>query len=393
MRGHLRRRGKAGLWSIVLRDPQTGKVQWTSTGTADRREAERLLARAIVEIEAGSGTDIAGLTVAQWMTRWLAQKRTEVRVRSLERYRDGSAVVTRFLGSALLRTLRPVDVTGFMRAAEASGMTPWQVKYAFGCLRAALRYAVSQEVLPRAVTDACTPPRLPRPQRAFLDQRQAQALLAEAARHRLHALWTLAVTTGLRRGELLGLRWEDVDTEARTITVRRSLQRVPGAGSAGRKSALQFGPPKTAGSERRVAMPPVAARDLQRWAVEQRAEAAAMGRTYDAGLCFPTAFGNPTDPRSLAYQFGRLLDRAGVQRIRLHDLRHTFASLMVAAGADQKALQQAMGHGSITTTLDLYTHLFAGSQRAGADALGALLDAEASKSASTDETKGGDVAR
>jgi integrase len=311
----------------------------------------------------------------------------------MERYEDGAAHVIRFIGPAKLRTLRPGDVTRFMRAAEAAGLTPWQVKYAFGCLRAALRFAVGQEVLSRVVTDGCTPPTVDRARPVVLTPPQVQAVLAQAARHRLHALWTLALTTGLRRGELLGLRWEDVDTEVRTIAVRRSLQRVRGAGKPGQKSGLQFGLPKTAGSERLVAMPPVAARDLDRWAEEQQAEVRAMGRAYDAGLCFPTAFGKPTDPRSLGYQFKRLLARAGVPPCRLHDLRHTFASLMVAAGADQKALQAAMGHESIRTTLDLYAHLFAGSQRAGADALGAFLERDASKSASKDAMKGGEMAK
>ncbi len=393
MRGHIRRRGKAGFWSIVLRDPTTGKVRWTATGTTDKREAERQLAKAITDLEASAGTDIARLTVEQWMHRWLEQKRTEVRIRSIERYEDGAAVVTRFLGPSLLRTLKPADVTRFMRAASAAGLSVWQVRFAFGVLRRALRYAVRQDVLVRDVTDACTPPRLAKTERRTLTPAQVHAVLTEATAHRLHAMWALAVTTGLRRGELLGLRWEDIDLDARTVTAKRILQRVRGAGGKGHKTGLQFGPPKTPMSRRTVVMPSATAEHLRRWQREQAQEASAVGSAYDASLVFPTGFGKPTDPRSLKSQFDRLLTRAQVPSCRLHDLRHTFASLMVAAGADQKALQQAMGHESIRTTLDLYAHLYSESQRAGADALGAFLEAEASKSASKAKTKGGEMAK
>ncbi len=397
MRGHLRRRGKSGLWSIVLRDPDTGKVQWTSTGTADRHAAEAMLARAIVRLEQERGTDAGTLTVRQWLQRWLAAKAIEVRPRSMEMYRRGAAIADKHLGGTRLRALRPADVTRFLAQASAAGLTPWQVRQGFRALRAALRYAVQQEVLPRDVTDACRAPKVPSTQPRFLTPDEARAVLSAAREQRYHALWHLALTTGMRRGELLGLQWEDIDLAARTVTISRTLQRLRGVTPDGRTSALVLGETKTGGSRRVVVLLESVAADLCRWRDEQDQERAEVGPAYSTQFVFTTAFGRPVDPYNLAKQFARLLSRAGVQRVRLHDLRHTYAALMIATGAEAKVLQRAMGHASSRTTLDVYGHLYDRAQREAADALGALLEAPqerpASKAVSTGAPQKGRMAK
>jgi integrase len=175
-----------------------------------------------------------------------------------------------------------------------------------------------------------------------------------AAADRLYALYLLAVTGGLRRGELLGLRWRDVDLGRGVIGIRQTLTRT-GAG-------LQFQEPKTDRSRRTVALSPLVVAALRRRREEQRADWDGLGRPGEPDLVFDTPLGTPIEPRNLARQLDRLIGRAAVPRIRFHDLRHTSETLMLLQGEHPKIVSERLGHTTVSQTLDTYSHVLPGLQ-------------------------------
>ncbi|MCL5108593.1 MAG: site-specific integrase [Chloroflexi bacterium] len=180
---------------------------------------------------------------------------------------------------------------------------------------------------------------------------QARALLAACESDRFGAFYIVALMTGLRLGELLSLRWEDVDWIRAELHVRRSIARVPGVGWVEQ-------PPKSKQSRRSAALTPLAVRFLERHQLLQRAAIAAAGDAWeDNNLVFPNSVGRTYEPQNVYRRsWYPLLVRAGLPRIRIHDLRHTFATLMREEGADLKTTSEALGHSQIGITADLYTH-------------------------------------
>jgi integrase len=157
---------------------------------------------------------------------------------------------------------------------------------------------------------------------------------------------------GLRKGEILALRWEDVDLDGGLLHVRQNVQRLPEMG-------LVFGPPKSDKSRRTIPLPASSVRALRSHRARQAAEALSLGPAWvDSGLVFTSTVGTVIEPRNLTRLFDELIAKAGVRRIRFHDLRHTCASLLIAQGAHPKAIQAHLGHSSIQVTMDRYGHLF-----------------------------------
>jgi integrase len=238
-------------------------------------------------------------------------------------------------------------------------------------LHRALDQAVRWGLLMRNVTDAVDPPRRSSPEMRAWDARQVAAVMAAAASDELEALWRVAVFTGMRRGEILGLRWADVDLDAGELSVRRTLSR-------GATSRLEAGEPKTAAGRRRVSLPPSVVDSLRRHRVRQLEQRLAAGPAYgDQNLVFATDSGGVILPNALSLRFRRLIERAGVPVIRFHDLRHTNATIDLASGTHPKVVQERLGHASISETLDRYSHVTKNMQREAANRLDAAIEAAA----------------
>ncbi len=219
------------------------------------------------------------------------------------------------------------------------GVSPATTGKAYRVLKAILRQAIALEVLDRDPTLAISPPRVERKEMDFLTREEVEALL-EAADPDMRDLLSVAVFAGLRQGEILALLWRDIDFDAGIIRVVRSY------GPHG------FTDLKYPSSRRAVPMPPNLIAALE----ERRRR---KGNPGPDELVFPSKAGTPLDRHNLtARMFEPLLEKAGLRRIRFHDLRHTYASLAIAAGMDPKALQQAMGHSSVMVTMDIYAHSF-----------------------------------
>ncbi|MFK4209755.1 tyrosine-type recombinase/integrase [Streptomyces sp. NPDC030920] len=234
-------------------------------------------------------------------------------------------------------------------------------------LKSALEHAVREEEIPRNVARNVRTG-TPRPRRFEpLTADEGRQLLTTAQGHPLHALFELALHTGLRKGELLGLRWEDLDLDAGTAAIRRTLQRT----SAGGLTTL---PTKTRASERRIALPASCAESLQLHHEQQQRESEAAGSAWQhKGHVFTTVQGGPIDPTNLTRAFTTLLRKAGLRRIRFHDLRHSTATLLLEQGVELVVIKELLGHAHIGVTASVYAHVRLRLQRDAIDLLGYAL--------------------
>ncbi len=200
---------------------------------------------------------------------------------------------------------------------------------------------------------------------------EAREFLDAARADRLHALYELALRTGLRKGELLGLHWEDLDLNSGTATIRRSLQRTSTGG------LIQL-PTKTRASERRIALPAEGLQSLKKHKERQYKERETPGPGWaDSGLVFTTPTGGPLDPANLTRRFRSLLDRAGHRRIRFHDLRHSTATLLLEPGVELVVIKELLGHAHIGVTASVYAHVRLRLQRDAIDTLSTALGSQA----------------
>lgn len=234
-------------------------------------------------------------------------------------------------------------------------------------LKSALEHAVREEEIPRNVARNVRMG-TPRPRRFEpLTAEEARAFLAATDGHRLSALFELALRTGLRKGELLGLRWEDLDLAGGTASIRRTLQRT----NSGGLTAL---PTKTQSSDRRIALPTECVRSLEQHRERQTREREAAGTNWKAsGYLFTRPDGNPIEAATLTWHFNTLLRRATLRRIRFHDLRHSAATLLLEQGVGLVVIKELLGHAHIGVTAAVYAHVRLRLQRDAIDLLGNAL--------------------
>ncbi|MFD5453542.1 tyrosine-type recombinase/integrase [Streptomyces olivaceus] len=246
-------------------------------------------------------------------------------------------------------------------------LSPLTVTYVHSVLKSALEHAVREDDLPRNVARNVKNP-APRPRRFKpFTASEARQFLHAASSDRLHALYELALRTGLRKGELLGLHWDDLDLNTGTAAIHRSLQRT-------RTGGLTVLHTKTRASERRIVLPIECVNSLKTHREQQEKARRAAGTSWsDNGLVFTTPTGSPLEPANLTRSFSRLLNRAGLRRIRFHDLRHSTATLLLEQGVDLVVIKELLGHAHIGVTAGVYAHVRLRLQRQAIDTLGNAL--------------------
>jgi len=233
-------------------------------------------------------------------------------------------------------------------------------------LRMALNQALKWGLVQRNVAALVDAPRAVRFEVQPIDQKQALAFLDALKGDRLEALFTVALSLGLRRGESLGLRWQDIDFENRTLRVCQQLQRID--------KKLVFDEPKTKSSRRILGLPDSLAAKLREHRTRQLEQKMAAGSEWkEGGLVFTTSLGTPIDPRNVKRRLDSILDKAKLPHFRIHDLRHFCASLLLAQGVELKVVSQILGHTQIRVTADIYTHVLPQTQKAAIDLLDSLL--------------------
>jgi len=267
-----------------------------------------------------------------------------------------------------LSALTAQDLRKLYAARLAAGASPTTVRQLHAVLHHAFEDAMRDGLVGRNVADLVTPPRAAVHEMQTLSPEQARALLAVAAGDRLEALYVLALHTGARQGELLALRWTDVDLDGGSIQIRGTLQRA--------KGKLVTDSPKTAGSRRRIALTAGAVDALKRHRAAQNVERLQLGAVWqDRGLVFANEIGGAIERGNMTRRsFEPLLKRAELPRMRFHDLRHTAATLMLGKGVHPKIASEMLGHSKVGITLDLYSHVTPTMQQQAVTALDAVFN-------------------
>ena len=318
----------------------------------DREVVRQKLAQAIADRDGGFVFDAEGMSVAKYLERWLNDSlKGSVRAsthasyeRQLERY-----VIPAF-GRVKLEKLTPAHVQHLYREMQDRGLSARTVQYTHAVLHRALKQAKRWGLVNRNAAEDVDPPKLKRDEIRPLDREQARRLLEAAEGDRLQALYVVAVTAGLRPGEMLALRWSDVDLDMGALRINRTL------------SAGEFATPKTPRSRRKIELSNTARAALRahrKRQLEERIQKA--GLWEDQGLVFPSTIGTPLSHRNVVRSFKALLKRAGLPPgTRLYDLRHTCATLLLNGNVHPKYVQELLGHASIAQTLDTYSHVLEG---------------------------------
>lgn len=392
--GHLEKRS-AKSWTIVIDLGRVGgkRKRIKRAFAGNKRDAEKELARLITEYEKGTVVEPTKLTFGEFLKTWLADYgAARLSATAQNRYRQIIELrVIPKLGDIMLTKLRPMHLQRFYRELMEEGrldqpgkpLSQASLTYHHAVLHKALDSAVKQQLIPYNPADAVEPPKLHQREVRVtdvadeeddfeekvqvLDEGQVAIMLEAARATPYYPLLFVAVWTGMRRGELLGLRWQDIDFDAGTIRVRQTLGAVPG-------QPLFFKPPKTKKSRRTIEVNEDVLNVLRRHKEEQAKNKLMLGQNYDdKDLVFCQENGQPMHPDTISSWFPAFLADIGLPRLKFHALRHTHASLLLKAGVEIKTISERLGHSSVGITYDIYSHLMPGMQREAVEALEKLL--------------------
>lgn len=371
------RRSKGWAFVAWVPDADLGRRQVWRSGFRTRAEAASAERRFLVDVEDEVSADVAplGPTVGEFLVDWLGQSAATRRATTSVQYdRLVHLHMVPHLGEIRLRDLDPAAVRGWhsMLLAKPSHwgggvLSPTTVRAAHRVLRRALQDALRWELIDRNPCDAVIAPRKADVEMQAWDAGQARAFLHAVKGDRLAAMWRLFVVTGMRRAEVAGLRWLDVDLDAGRLSVRSTRVLV--------YSHVEVVEPKTRRSRRAVLLDPVTVAALMAHRDRQAAERQRAAEAWtDTGYVFVKENGEPLDPDRISHLFGLWVARSGLPKIRLHDLRHTAATLALSAGVHPKVVSERLGHSSIAITLDTYSHVLPSMQEDVAARMSALLD-------------------
>ncbi len=335
-----------------------------------RAEVAAKLAKALSDRDGGFSFAAENLKLGDYLQRWLVDsKQSSVKPVTYEGYaRQVHNHLVPTLGRIKLKTLTPTHLRGLYREKTDAGLSARTVQYIHTTIHNALEQAVDDGLIGRNVADAVKPPQVRREEIEPLTPEQVKTLFEAGSGERFEALYVLAVTAGTRQGELLGLKWEDIDLDRGLLQVRRTLSGITGGNPV-------FSTPKTAKGRRSVKLTAMAVKALKGHHERQLAEREELaGLWQNHGLVFPTRVGTPLSRHNLvARSFKPLLESAELPNIRFHDLRHTCATLMLTVGTNPKVVQETLGHANVSITLDTYSHLLPNMQDEVAEKINELL--------------------
>lgn len=350
--GSIYQRKSDGRWvaRLYVNDP-TGKLKPVYRYGKTEQDALTALRELVRKHEDGADLTAKDQTVAKYLHQWLDAARPSLRHKTFTNYQSIiERRITPYIGSVKLTKLAPGNIQGLYAALADEGLSARSIVNTHAVLRRALNQAVKWGMILRNPCAAVDVPRAARAEMQTLTREQVDTFLAFTREDRYHALYVLAVTTGMRLGELLGLKWEDLDLDGERLQVRRALQHQKGRGYV-------FVEPKTKRSRRTINLSQraiSALREHRRKQIAERLSFAGDWRMPD--LVFANEWGAPVDGGWMTTRFKGLLERAGLPIIRFHDLRHTAASLLLQANVHVKLVSEMLGHSTVVLTLDTYSH-------------------------------------
>ena len=343
---------KDGRWvaqmDLGIRD---GRRRFKSVYGTSRREVAEALTKLLRERDTGTLPTAGRETVGEYLTTWLRDARGSLRPSTARSYQWLiEHHLVRELGAIRLEKLTPADVRAMYPRLAKAGLSPQSVHHARAVLRTALAQAVRDGLIARNAATLAVPPRVEGKEATSLTPAEVRTFLDSLAGDRMEPLYRVVLALGLRQGEALGLRWEDVDLDARRLRVAYALQRV-----GGKPTLVE---PKTDRSRRTVTLPNVVVDALRARRAAQLEERLLAGAKWrETGLVFTTTVGTPMHGPDVTKGFQAALARAGVRRVRFHDMRHTAASFLLAEGVPARVVMELLGHSTIVITMNLYSHV------------------------------------
>lgn len=362
-RGRVYKRGST--WSWRIDDPnareQGVRKQPSKGGFRTKKAAEDALSDALASMRAGSWADPSTLTVEGFLVQWLRDCKNDLRPSTHQSYVVAVRRLLPHIGRVKLQALTTAQIRRAMTDLRERGLAPKTVRNTHIVLRRALGQAMSDSLISRHPMDGIKPPTLERPEHTVWNLDQIREFLHSINNTRLAPMVTLAATSGMRRAELLGLRWRDIDLEVGVVTIVQTLTAVQG------KPILT--PPKTESSRRSIPIDAGTVRVLRSHRSSQAAERLAAGEVWDDShdLVFRDELGRAVNPDSISRAFTAAVKSSGLPKIRFHDLRHSWATNAFAAGTAAKTVSEQLGHSGISITLDTYTSVPAETARAAVD--------------------------
>jgi integrase len=372
MTGHIRRRGERS-WEIKFdlgTDPVNGKrLTRYHSFKGTKREAEVELVRLKAGADRGEYVDPSKLTLAEFLDRWEAWVATQVSAKTLERYKELTAHHVRpHLGASRIQRLKTVnfaELYGKLQKPkpDGAGLAPRTIGHVHRLLHRVFGHAVKWGMVTINPVAAAEPPRVQRTEITILTPDQIKSVLQALRGRRLYGVALTGLATGMRRGEIVALRWGDVDLDSGKIRVERSLEQT--------NAGLAFKEPKTKAGRRIVAIPSSVAAELRNHWREQQEQrlALGMGKSGAEDLVFPRWDGNPWPPDRLSSTWAKTVSTLKLPKVTFHALRHTHASQLIAAGLDVVAVSRRIGHSNPTVTLTVYAHLFGNTDERAAAAV------------------------
>lgn len=383
MRGHVRKRGNAWCFVIELSRDASGKrrQKWIS-GFNTRKQAEAALANAVSEVHKGAYVEPSAMLVSEFLMRWLSDYVAHnCETKTADKYEQ----VTRnqiipSLGNIKLKDLKPAhiqklysDALNSGRVNGKGGLSSRSVHHIHRILSNALSTGVKWQLLAQNPVKATTPPKPSKKEMIALSAEQGNSLLKALEGQSLWLPVFLGLTTGMRRGEILGLQWKDINWDRKELSVKRSLKQS--------KAGIKLARPKTAHSLRTISLSDVVLDTLRAHKRAQAEERLRLGAAYtDGGMVLAAPGGGVLRPDAVSTAFAAFMkQQKALPKARFHDLRHTHASLLFQAGENPKVVSQRLGHANVAFTLDTYAHLMPGMETGAASKIDALFGSAGAK--------------
>lgn len=372
MKGTVTKKGKAYYVVLDLERDDNGKRQqkWISVRKelnlpkqATKRQAEELLIKLLKDLQDGTYFEPAEITLKDYLTKWLEDYcKPNLKQTTFDSYESFIRLhIVPTIGKVKLKDLRPAQVQKLYNQ-KMNELSSRSVRYIHSILSRAIKQAVKWEYIHRNIIEATSPPALKQKEKQPWDTNQVKTFLEAAKAERLYPLFMLAIMTGMRRGEILGLKWDDINFTNGTISIKRSLVKTD--------SGPIIQDVKTEKSKRAVSISEVVLQILKEHRITQAQELLALGLKNKEGWVF-TRQGDsqPPYPDSVTAALKKIISKNNLPLISFHDLRHTHATMLLTQGVNPKIVQERLGHSKISVTMDVYSHVMPGMQRKAADEL------------------------
>lgn len=364
MKGQIFKRGKT--WSYVVDlppDPITGaRKQKKKGGFSTQKEAKNALADLISSINKGEFVKESKMTIAEYFQIWLidhAKQKYKPTVYDVEQSIIQKRIIP-VIGHYKIQQIKPLTITRFYNDLSATYSTDY-VRHIHAILRKAFEQAVKWELISQNPINKVDPPKLRKTNMQTWDMDQCLQFLENSKSHVHYIIFSLAIHTGMRKGEILGLRWKDIDFENKTISIQQTVNWTPSLG-------IIFQDTKTANSSRRISIGDMLIQDLREVELtiqNRKNDTISTYMDYDLVCCYKN--GEPVKPRRVTEMFELLTKKADLPKIRFHDLRHSHASMLLNNGVNAKIGAERLGHSSVQIFLDRYSHLLPDMQRNAVD--------------------------